>query len=308
MPLQDAIFHSNSASSDSSATQTNCTTELTHTQLSANPSHLQERSTLHWMLMSFGAVTLIGFAFFVRFQPTSVSLSSEAFAEPIAHVNSRTQDAEQFMLAQSTVPTEPRVAGAGVQQAAAADSNFGVIAAEAHSAETPLLGIMGECSVGEVFAIGKPERSPADNPVDELSWAEALDFVAPYSNPFIIGQSVDGEFPWRTSATIPDTLSTTVSFSYTGSAAAGELALGWSPGKVGEKAKRVLLNGTEIGTTPMRTGEFVAGWWEQMPRFVDTLPLELTPGEHTLMIEHIATDGSDAAVWDFIQVAITSCE
>jgi hypothetical protein len=266
------------------------------------PNSRWNQTILSTLGMTLGAVGIIGVAFFIRFQPTSISLSSDAFAESV------TTTELQPALNTTSVPTRPQVAGATAQQPAAAESSFGVITATARSTEPAVLGVASSCALGTVFSIGQPEQAPADIPVDELGWADALDFVAPYSNPFVVGHSLETDFPWRTDATNADTHATVIRFSYAGNDATSELSLGWSPGKVGDKAKRVLLNGRELGTTPMRTGEFVAGWWEQMPRFVDSFPLKLTRGDHTLTIEHIASDQSDAAVWDFIQLKNTSCE
>lgn len=242
----------------------------------------------------------------VRSMQKPTSLTSDAFET--------TTTAATPPSTKSTVPTTPTVAGAGASEAPITDSSFGIVAAAADS-NTPnsnesssvALGTPGICALGELFSIGAPETAERANPADELNWSGALDVVGEYANPFVIGVTADAAFPWRTTNQNNDTITTVVTFTYAGAEAQGDLQLGWSPGKHGDKAKRVVLDNAVLGTTPTHTGQLAGEWWEHMPRFVDTLPLTLSPGEHTLTFEHLADPDADAAVWDFIALDLTVC-
>jgi len=242
----------------------------------------------------------------VRSMQKPTSLTSDAFET--------TTTAAAPSTTKSTVPTTPTIAGAGDSEAPVADSSFGIVTAATDSntqnsneSSSAALGTPGTCAPGELFSIGAPETSERANPADELNWSGALDVVGEYANPFVVGVTAEAAFPWRTTSQNNDTLTTVVTFTYAGSDAQGDLQLGWSPGKHGDKAKRVLLDNAVLGTTPTHTGQLAGEWWEHMPRFVDILPLTLTPGEHTLTFEHMADPDADAAVWDFISLNLKSC-
>jgi hypothetical protein len=195
----------------------------------------------------------------------------------------------------AAAPFARGVAGVDVQAGRESGSEFGLIGDET-------------CQIGQVFSIGEPEASPLDNPVNELSWVGALDVVPDYTNPFVVGQSVNTDFPWRTHSNQADTLETEVVFNYQGSRATAKLQFGWSPGKFGTKQKEVLLNSVLVGATPERQGEFAGGWWENFPRYEESLPLILSPGEHKLTFRHRQlSETGDAALWDYIRLMVTEC-
>ncbi len=255
-----------------------------------------------------GVLLLVGATIVtVRSMQKPTSLTSDAF-------EAATTTTAQLPSTTSTVPTTPTVAGAGDSEAPVTDSSFGIVTTAADSntqnsneSSSVALGTPGICTPGELFSIGAPETSERTNPADELNWSGALDVVGEYANPFVVGVTDDAAFPWRTTSQNNDTLTTVVTFTYAGAETQGDLQLGWSPGKHGDKAKRVLLDNAVLGTTPTHTGQLAGEWWEHMPRFVDTLPLTLTPGEHTLTFEHLADPDADAAVWDFISLNLKSC-
>lgn len=267
----------------------------------------EQPKKLPGVLLGVGVVTIstmlvVGILLYAKSQPTS--LGADAVLAPLAQNQKVSGNTAQK---QPGVPTKPRVAGAGSAQKATAYSEFGAVA-QANVAPPPPLGVAQECAPQELFTIGEPETSPTDHPADELNWSGALDMIGEYSNPFVVGSMTADQFPWRTTSDNPDTLTTTIVFRYAGTPASGLLTLGWSPGKQGEKTKKVYLDGILVGATPSHQGTLAGGWWEQMPRVTDTLGLEVTTGEHTLTIEHLAGYGSDAAVWDFITLALTECK
>ncbi len=257
-------------------------------------------------LAAFGIITI---GVIARLQPMPASADLQLSEIPKETLNQE-KSLKQFPPIQetSTVPTTPQVAGAETTGLETNNSAFAVITASSPGVDTPPLGTASECTLGTLFSIGEREYSQASHPADELSWAEALDYLPEYNNPFVIGRDSAALFPWRTSAENTDTEAVQVQFSYSGPPVKAAVVLGWSPGKQGEKAKRVLVDSMEIGMTPMRTGTLTGGWWEHMARYEDEIPFVLMPGDHTMLLEHIATAEADAAIWDFVELQITDCE
>lgn len=208
------------------------------------------------------------------------------------------------VLQEETTDARPEVAQvAGVNSVADADnkvalaggeSAFGVVAADATCSQL-------------LFRVGDVESQPTDHPADELNWVGALDVVPTFTNPFIVSVTPDSDFPWRVDELQPDTHTTTIEFEYAGADTQAQLVLSWSPGTTGSSYKKVTVNDTAVGTTPVHEGQLYAGAsWNNLVFYADKVKMPLSAGKHELTIEHTAVEPGDAAVWDFIE--LTSCE
>jgi predicted ribosomally synthesized peptide with SipW-like signal peptide len=159
-----------------------------------------------------------------------------------------------------------------------------------------------------LWIIGDIEASQTDNPVDELNYtgvfgvfptppAIGADYTRTITAP--IDDTADKEFPWNTNYGADYARNINIEYSWAGATIPVKLSIGWSPGKSANEQKDVYLDGSPIGSTPNYLGAPTAGWWNDMPRYVDTFNFNLTNGPHTIRIEHLFGDGT---LWDFIKL------
>jgi len=142
-----------------------------------------------------------------------------------------------------------------------------------------------------------------DNPSDEfnysgypLSGGEPL-----FDIPFVVGTSDVTDFPWNSNWDKSYATDFNVEFYYTGPTAGALLTVSWSPGKSDKEQKEVFLDGISIGTTPIRTGSNISGWYEGNKVFQDTFTIdEITEStKYTLTFKHFLGDGT---LWDYVKL------
>lgn len=159
-----------------------------------------------------------------------------------------------------------------------------------------------------LWIIGDVEADQLDIPVDELNWPGVFGV---FPNPPAIGDdytriitapvddTADLEFPWNTNYNVNYARNINIDFNYAGPAITAKLSVGWSPGRSANEQKEIFLDAVSLGLTPLYLGASTAGWWEQMPRYIDEFTFALSPGPHTIRIEHQFGDGT---LWDFIKL------
>lgn len=162
------------------------------------------------------------------------------------------------------------------------------------------------CEVDTLWQIGDEEANQLNNPVDELNWPGAFGIFPEFDDPFMISSSTDNHFPYNSNFSNNYAADFDIDFYfYSPTSAQAELILGWGPGQGGSEQKEVLLDSASLGTTPVRAGAAVSGWWEEMERFSDSFVFYLSPGLHTLKLKQLSGDGT---IWDYAQLNIISCE
>ena len=147
-----------------------------------------------------------------------------------------------------------------------------------------------------------------DNPMDELNWPGVF---GSFPNPPAIGAPYyktitspvddieDKEFPWNTNYISDYARDVYIDFNWSGSTIPVRLSVGWSPGKSQNEQKNIYLDSVYLNSTPNYLGSPTAGWWESMPRYVNTFDFDLTLGTHIIRLEHLFGDGT---LWDFIKL------
>ncbi|MBN1162437.1 lamin tail domain-containing protein [Patescibacteria group bacterium] len=174
-----------------------------------------------------------------------------------------------------------------------------------NSIETDSYDEEDECEEDAViFMIGDKEDSQTDNTVDEFNWSGEFGVFPDFEDPFVIGTHEDSDFPWNTNYDKGEATDFDVDFYYTGEKALVELTVSWSPGKSADEQKEVYLDGDSVGTTEVRYGASVSGWWSNMEVFQDTVEFELEHGAHTLNFVHLMGDGT---LWDYVELRVISC-
>ncbi len=162
------------------------------------------------------------------------------------------------------------------------------------------------CILGELWRIGDSEASQLDNPVDELNWPGAFGIFPSFADPYIIDSNVYADFPYNSNYSSGYAADFDINFYFNSPVTAqAELVLSWGPGHSGSERKEILLDNVSVGTSPIRNGSFVTGWWEEMERFSDSFTFELNPGSHTLNLKQLTGDGT---IWDYAVMNIISCE
>jgi len=161
------------------------------------------------------------------------------------------------------------------------------------------------CQTGVFFQIGDIEGAQLDNPVDEapFNWPGAFGTFPAFDDPFAVG--ISDEFPYNSNFGNGYATDFDITFNYDGpETATAMLHLGWGPGGSGAEQKEVFHNAGSIGTTPVRNGASVGGWWNNFERFTDSFPLVMTPGAQTINLKQLSGNGT---VWDYVQLEITQC-
>ncbi|PLW79751.1 hypothetical protein C0585_05975 [Candidatus Woesearchaeota archaeon] len=157
------------------------------------------------------------------------------------------------------------------------------------------------CVEETLWQIGDKEISQMENPMDEFNYPGYGLSGGPlpeFDNPFIVGTSLDSNFPWNSNVVKNYATDFDVEF-YHNENSDVKLTVAWSPGKSATEQKEVFVDESSLGTTTIILGTSVSGWYNSWEVYEHEFDFELSEGYHTLNFKHLMGDGT---AWDFVKL------